>query len=612
MRRLLAVLLITGMVWSGDLYLWAQTNAGLMPPPKMQFFDASGNILSGGCVFTYQAGTSTPQAAYTDSTATTPLSNPVILDAGGFASIWLGSQLYKIVLYSAGGTNCASGTLQYSVDNVSNLGLRALNMSVLLNPTGGANQTVSGPITATYFTGSTAHTTSPGVRVSLIDPASVLDTATNPPNLITVAPAASGHNYRIPDAGGHANFVLNPDSAQAGLNVLDCTQTGITCKRYAFAWFEGGGCNNATAALGWDNFGTNAPVAKCITGSNVQKGVMALPSASSKDQESSGTAAAATTVTTTYPAATSAGDLLVVAIAVDGGKTVSSVTDGTNAYTKVLAKTNLNTDLEIWYFNGNSTAMAAGTTLTVTLSGAADAAIDWLSYKDVLTSGMLDASASNFGTGTIVNTASTPGLAQNTELVLAFVGSPSNPTVAFEPGTNGHAVVSQSTNVTLSSQGLIAQAAGTQTQSFTLGSSQAWAAAIVTFKSNVQGTVTAQRNWMLPPTYISSVPVNAQIKWQAPSAPTGTVNVELGAAVTCAADGTSDDAAFSNPSTATATVNASGANILTTTTFSGLTATGCAANQVMHYQVQRLRYNANDFYEGYIYVNGAGLQFGVN
>jgi len=74
----------------------------LMPMPKQAFHavDASGRYVPivGGKVYTYQAGTTTPKATYTDATGGTAQSNPVVLDARGEASVWLADGLYKIVL----------------------------------------------------------------------------------------------------------------------------------------------------------------------------------------------------------------------------------------------------------------------------------------------------------------------------------------------------------------------------------------------------------------------------------------------------------------------------------------------------------------------------------
>ena len=67
-----------------------------------QFLDNSGNVLTGGKIFTYAAGTTTNQVTYTSSLGNTPLSNPIILDAAGrvpTGEIWLTDSLvYKFVL----------------------------------------------------------------------------------------------------------------------------------------------------------------------------------------------------------------------------------------------------------------------------------------------------------------------------------------------------------------------------------------------------------------------------------------------------------------------------------------------------------------------------------
>lgn len=64
----------------------------------MQFVDSTGKPFVGGKVFSYQAGTTTPLATYTDSTLVTPNANPVVLDSSGAANIWIGSGAFKFVL----------------------------------------------------------------------------------------------------------------------------------------------------------------------------------------------------------------------------------------------------------------------------------------------------------------------------------------------------------------------------------------------------------------------------------------------------------------------------------------------------------------------------------
>ncbi|MHB8654750.1 MAG: hypothetical protein ACYDA9_12820 [Terriglobia bacterium] len=98
----------------------AQVSVGFLPVPKGQYFGATGAPLSGGKVCTYAAGTNTPLASYTDSTGSVPNANPVILDSGGFASIWLQTgKSYKISVYTAGTDNtCNTGLLQWTLDGV--------------------------------------------------------------------------------------------------------------------------------------------------------------------------------------------------------------------------------------------------------------------------------------------------------------------------------------------------------------------------------------------------------------------------------------------------------------------------------------------------------------
>jgi len=66
-----------------------------------QFFDDNGNPLTGGKVYTYAAGTTTPAATYTTSTGAVANTNPIILDAAGRTAneTWLvAGSLYKFIV----------------------------------------------------------------------------------------------------------------------------------------------------------------------------------------------------------------------------------------------------------------------------------------------------------------------------------------------------------------------------------------------------------------------------------------------------------------------------------------------------------------------------------
>ncbi|GAG68276.1 unnamed protein product, partial [marine sediment metagenome] len=70
----------------------------IAPYANWQSLDDNGAVLNGGKLYTYEAGTSTPKATYTDSGGLTANANPIILDASGRADIWLDEGAYKFVL----------------------------------------------------------------------------------------------------------------------------------------------------------------------------------------------------------------------------------------------------------------------------------------------------------------------------------------------------------------------------------------------------------------------------------------------------------------------------------------------------------------------------------
>jgi hypothetical protein len=72
----------------------------LLTYPKFSAQDAIGVNLSGGLVYFYEAGTSTPKDTYSDSSFTVANTNPVVLNSRGEADIYLNGT-YKIVLKDA-------------------------------------------------------------------------------------------------------------------------------------------------------------------------------------------------------------------------------------------------------------------------------------------------------------------------------------------------------------------------------------------------------------------------------------------------------------------------------------------------------------------------------
>lgn len=112
-------------------------------PPKLQFFDSNGDPLSGGFLYTYIAGTSTPLATYTDNTGGTPNANPVVLDSRGEADVWLGANSYKFVLKDSDDNTI------YTVDNITQPGSSSSGES------GWTEHAISDGQSATDLTGET-------------------------------------------------------------------------------------------------------------------------------------------------------------------------------------------------------------------------------------------------------------------------------------------------------------------------------------------------------------------------------------------------------------------------------------------------------------------------
>lgn len=85
--------------------------------PRFRALDANGDPLSGGLLYSYSAGTTTPLATYTTRAGTVANANPVVLDANGEADVWVtGGVLYKFVLKNS------AGVTQWTADNVPSAG----------------------------------------------------------------------------------------------------------------------------------------------------------------------------------------------------------------------------------------------------------------------------------------------------------------------------------------------------------------------------------------------------------------------------------------------------------------------------------------------------------
>ena len=141
-----------------------------------QFFDDNGNPLSGGKIYTYAAGTTTPQSTYTSRTGLVPNTNPIILDAAGRTpeEVWsTEGLLYKYVV--ADSNEVIIRTWDYIGGSVVASDLAANLASTSDNADGDALVGFKQSDTSGFLTGATART----VNGKLQDIISVFDFMTS-------------------------------------------------------------------------------------------------------------------------------------------------------------------------------------------------------------------------------------------------------------------------------------------------------------------------------------------------------------------------------------------------------------------------------------------------
>tara|TARA_R110000868_G_scaffold239891_2_gene494383 strand:+ start:99 stop:1040 length:942 start_codon:yes stop_codon:yes gene_type:complete len=210
-----------------------------------QFFDNLGIPLAGGLLYTYTAGTTTPQATYTSNAGTIANANPIVLDAAGRTAneVWLTVGVaYKFVLQTPAAVTIGT------YDNVSGINDSTGATTLGTVTTGVWNAT---PIGAAY--GGTGLTS---IAARSVPVANVANTYT------TVTPAA-GQSIRI-NAGNTAWEAYTPGGATSvGLSapaIFTVTNSPVTSTGTLTLSYSGTALPPANGGTGLTAVGTTGNV----------------------------------------------------------------------------------------------------------------------------------------------------------------------------------------------------------------------------------------------------------------------------------------------------------------------------------------------------------------
>jgi len=170
-----------------------------------QFFTTTGIPLAGGKIYTYQAGSSTPLATYTDNTGATANANPIVLGTDGRPSseIWLTyGYNYKFVLKDAN-----DNTIQ-TYDNLYGI--------IGTAPTSGA--TIPAGLIAMWS----------GSIGSIPSGWYLCDGSNGTPNLTDRFIIGAGSTYAVNGTGGVSSVTLTTNNLPAHTHTATVTDPGHT------------------------------------------------------------------------------------------------------------------------------------------------------------------------------------------------------------------------------------------------------------------------------------------------------------------------------------------------------------------------------------------------
>ena len=186
-----------------------------------QFFDNSGVILSGGLLYTYAAGTTTPQATYTSSSGATANSNPIVLNSAGRVSgeIWLTSTLtYKFVLKTSTGTTIGTYDNISSVQSTVAADIAALQTADTTFALKGANTDITS-LASPALAGATATTQTAGNNTTKVATTAFVTTA------VLAGAGSDIFSFPNPTVDGSGAMTLPVSTSSVSLSFRSTTAT---------------------------------------------------------------------------------------------------------------------------------------------------------------------------------------------------------------------------------------------------------------------------------------------------------------------------------------------------------------------------------------------------
>lgn len=149
MKRFLTFLLL--LACASPVYAQKET---LMPSIRQTVLNAAGQLVNGGCVWTYLAGTTTPTNTYTDQTGSTPNANPIQASGGFYVAYLTPGVAYKFVVENTPCNGGLHGAVIYTQDNIGAVPLSGSNVAII----GTAAQTLTAGMCAYLSDGSGGRT----------------------------------------------------------------------------------------------------------------------------------------------------------------------------------------------------------------------------------------------------------------------------------------------------------------------------------------------------------------------------------------------------------------------------------------------------------------------